>query len=170
MIDDSLSSMGLQYFSISSTSNSFRNGFDQSVKISKKRKFSSALVIFLLFLQFAGVLYAILLEKQLQQNENVTKGLTVQFIAYLIMIAVFLTAVNHSCYRTRKAKKVFRNFEKIFKIFTEELNETVCYGSFAKKFKIDFAITALMYELLHRWFCSGLFSSTISQTCFCGKF
>lgn len=135
--------MGLQYFSISS--DIFQNAFDQPVKVSKKHKFSSAFVILLLCLQLAGVLYAISLEKQLQQNENVTKGLTVQFVSYFLMIVVCSTAVIHSCYQTRTAKKVFYNFEKIFKIFTRELEEPVDYGSFAKMFKIDFVITGLIF-------------------------
>lgn len=125
--------LGCQFFSLDS--DSFTDGFK---KVSKKHKISLAFSVFLLSLQLIGIFYAISLEKKIQQNDNVTTGLTVQFASYFIMVAVITTSILHLLASTGKAKKIFCNFEIIFIIFVNELHADIDYTKFSNSYKTKF--------------------------------
>lgn len=135
--------VGLQYFSLDS--DSFHDGFHQRTKISKKHKFSFVVNASLLSFQFFGIWYAIQLEKKVQQTESVNTGLTIQFIVYVLMTLVAEIVIINAFRATEGVKNIFCNFEKISKIFENELNTKLDYVCFARSFEKKLLAMALTF-------------------------
>lgn len=127
---------GLQFFTLSSEE--FQDRINAASSISKKHRFYLVIVILMLSSQVSGIIYAIRLEALVQQNDNVMKGLTVQFSAYFSMIVVILVTVLNAFTSTSKAKKIFASFENVFGVFAHSLNELVDYEAYNQKFKATF--------------------------------
>lgn len=128
--------MGLQFFSVSFEP--LEERFHSSQQVSKKHKFLFLITVLALSLQGAGIVYAISLEDYTQQDDNVRTALTVQFITYILMVVVSLISVLHALRVTKKTKQAFCNLKKIFKIFTNELDERIDYTKFARRSKLTF--------------------------------
>lgn len=138
--------MGLQFFSFDSFS--FQSGFRDKTEISKNHKISFALSFIPILLQIIGIFYTISLEKQVDQNKNVTAGLTVQFIAYGAIVVVILISRIHLFMNTDKAKQIFCNLEKISMIFVQDLNVKVNYTEFVRSFKLKMILINIVFFIL----------------------
>lgn len=128
--------MGLQFFSLDTES--LQDGFHQKENISKKHKALFAFSVLILSAEIFGIYYAITLEQSIFQRKNVKTGLTVQFTSYIMLVIVVGVSIVHSFLSTGKAKKIFCNFEKIWKIFNNELRENINYASFSERYKNTF--------------------------------
>lgn len=125
--------IGFQYFSINSKL--FREKFHDKKEISRKHKVLLAFSLFLASIQSLLVFQVISMELRIKQNENVNTGLRVQFTAYCAMIVVILVSLIHLFANTENSKQIFRNFDKISRIFANDLNVKVDYESFTASFK-----------------------------------
>lgn len=138
--------MGLQFFSLSSVS--LQDGFLQEDRVSKKHKFLILITVTALLVQITGIGSAIWLEKQNQQNDNVTTGLIVQFTAYSMMVFVVAVSILHSFAMTKQTKKIFRNFMKTSKIFAVELDEKIDDANLARRIKLSFIRVSSCFVVL----------------------
>lgn len=124
--------LGLQFFSIHSYS--LEDGFHNRGGVSKKHKLSFVFIVACLTLEFVGIYYAILLEKEQEQNKNVNTGLSFQYLVYFYSNFVVIVAVVNAYATTAKTRAIFCNFEKISNIFRNSLREIIDFKEFSKRF------------------------------------
>lgn len=138
--------VGLQFFSLDAES--FTDKIIQKNQVSKKHKFFILITVLAMSLQGFGIMFAIQLEKQHGQNENVTTAITVQFVAYVMMLIVIVVSVFHAFCKMGKTKKIFCNFEKILITFVNELDTKIDYANFARRSMLSFYKVTFSFVLL----------------------
>lgn len=134
---------GLQLFPIDS---SFENGFKRGSKIPRRHQILFILANLVVMVQASGTFFmtgSLFFEEHL--NNNFARALIVQCGSY-IGIAIEMTTILLSAYFKReKLMEVFRNFEKVYRIFTIELTANINFEDFRKRFKSTLEKLLLLY-------------------------
>lgn len=124
---------GMQFLSLNSYY--FQESFVGKPRISRKHIFIFFAIFSILLLVLCGKIFVVFLENTKQANENVNTGLTIQFVAYFAYLAVVLTHLTKALISGWDSMRIFTNLKKVFKVFRNELNESIEYFKFIKKIR-----------------------------------